>query len=149
MSTVWTLPSYLDALVTNLKARPGLTGVQVWSAPIATDEFELEAIAFIDVLTDEESAALGDRRREEIYTIEGVIEVNKPGMGDDVAKEARDRAAALLSEIETEIRDDTTQGLSPTVVRRSEIVTINLRQRIREKYRRCIIEFDIAVYHRK
>lgn len=149
MSTTWSMPEYLDNLVANLKARPGLDGVQLWSAPIAEDELELEAIAFIDINSDEESAALGDARREEEYIIEGVIEVNIAGMGDDVAKEARDRAVELMAEIESEIRSDPRQGLAPSVVRRSEVITINLRQRVREKYRRCLVEFDIQVHHRK
>lgn len=155
MST-WTMPAYMTALRDNLRARPGMENVTVASAPISPDDWEnagpdgaIEIFVFIDVRSEEASAALGDRRREEEYVIEGVCEVNYPGMGEDSAVTARDRCAALIAELESEIRSTPDAGLGPSVVRFSEITELNLRQRIREGYRRAIIEFDITVKTRK
>lgn len=143
--------TYLTALVTALKARPGLSGVQIWSAPIADTEFEWEAIAFIDIINDEEVATLGEgpNSRKEVYTIEGVAEVNVAGHGDVDATTARDRVIELVAEVETELRDSPDLGLGQPIVRFSEMANMKLRQRIREGYRRAILEFDIIVNRRK
>lgn len=144
----WTAALYLKALRDNLKARPGLSGVLVYGAPIGANDRINEAIAFIDIDTVEASAALGNRSREEDYTIEGVIEVNQPGAGDDIADAARDRAVAILAEIEAEVRERPDAGVNPPgqqIIRHSGITRKNLRQRTRDEYRVAIIEVDITI----
>ena len=145
----WTAALYLKELRDNLQLRPGLDGVQIHGAPIGSNDRINEAIAFIDIDTVENSAALGDRRREEEYVIEGVIEVNQAGSGDDIADVARERAIEILAEIEAEVRAKPDAGLNTPgveqIVRMSEITRKNLRQRTREDYRVAIIEVDVTV----
>lgn len=147
----WTAELYLTALRDNLKLRPGLNGVQIHGAPIGANDRINEAIAFIDINTTEDAAALGNNSREEDYVIEGVIEVNQAGSGDDIADEARARAVEILAEIEQEVREKPDAGVNQPgqqVVRFSGVSRKNLRQRTRDEYRVAIIEVDIRVQTR-
>ena len=141
------MPLYLTAFRDNLRLRAGLSGVQVMSAPVAAENVELEVITFIDVDTDEESATLGNSGREEAYICEGIIQVLEPGEGEDDAVVARDRAAALMAEVENEVRTSPDAGLNGAeqVVRMSAITRKRLRQAIQADYRRVVIEFDLTV----
>lgn len=151
VAQTWTMPAYLTALRDNLQALPALDGVQVRSAPIANDQVERKAIAFVDVLTEEESAALGDNRRREVYIIEGVIQVLEPGKGEEAAVAARDEAARILAAVEKEINLNPDAGLNvagPESIRFSGIVRKDLRQAVQDQNRRVLIEFDIEVQAR-
>ncbi len=147
----WTAPIYVTALRDLLRARAGLAGVRVDSAPVSKDDANAkEIITVIDVDTEQEPAALGPPNRQmEFYTVEGVIQVLKLGHGEDTAVEARDRAAALFAEVELQVQATPDMGLNTPateqVIRYSSITRKTLRQGIQTNYRRAIIEWNITV----
>ena len=130
----WTMPLYVTAFRDALRARPGLVGVQIMSAPIDKAIIELEAITVVDVDAEEEERTMGNptQGRDETYFLEGVLQVLASGEGEDAAVEARDRAAAIFAEVETEIRENPDMGLNATqgghYIRRAGITRKRLRQ---------------------
>ncbi len=145
------MPLYVTALRDLLRARAGLAGVRVDSAPVSKDDANVkEIITIIDVDTEEEPAALGPPNRQmEAYTVEGVIQVLKTGHGEDIAVQARDRAAALLAEVELQVQATPDMGLNAPlmeqVIRYSSMTRKTLRQGIQTNYRRAVIEWNITV----
>lgn len=143
----WTMAVFMTALRDLLRDRAGLSGVLVCSAPIDQNTLagEMEAMTFVDVTANEEPAALGKNRTEEVYTVEGIIQVLKDGADEATAVAARDRAAALLAEVEAQIRATPDAGLGGAVVRHAHVSSKALRQSLQDQRRRAIIEYDIRV----
>lgn len=147
----WTIGLYLDALRDNLRARPGLDGIRVDSAPVSKDDANTkEIITFVDADADQEPAALGPPNRQmEATTLEGIVHVLSLGKGEDVAVKARNRALELFAEVEDQVGDSIDQGLNVTgddqIIRYGSITRKVLRQGIQDRYRRAVIEFDITI----
>lgn len=101
-----TIPAFKAALATALRARANLATVQVsYGAPLPSpaDEF----IWLADVEGEQEAAALGAQRREEIYDLLTIVNVIRAGADQQAVTE---RAFALAAEIEDELRGDGTVG---------------------------------------
>jgi hypothetical protein len=98
-----TVPAVLDALKALLGARAGLDGVTVTTAP-SGDPIPTESIQFFGTGGDQAWDAIGNRRRKETYTIRGGIFIQRRGAGPDVWDAARERAYAILAELEDAIR---------------------------------------------
>lgn len=114
MATVTSsIPAAMDAFVDGLKERQAIidAGVQVSSGYLAGDVAAKESIALLDWGPANQSwGMLGNRRRDEEYSLNGWIWVVKTGKGEDVIRAARTRAFELLAEIEDFLRDDPTIG---------------------------------------
>lgn len=138
----WTGASVLDQLKTSLEARGGLSGVQVGTAPLG-DETQREAIIFFGVDGTQEWGILSESSpKEDTYTIEGAIWINKPGAGEVTAKAARDRAVAIFAEVEAQVRSDQTiNGL----VMMCEAQSVRLEQGSNTNGRWCQISFDLRI----
>lgn len=102
----------MDALKARLDLRAGLTGVTVATGPLG-DDTPAEAIVLVGVsAADQAYAALGSRPKDDMYDILGGIWVARPGAGEAVLKAARDRALALLAEVEADLREAPNIGLA-------------------------------------
>ena len=101
----WTAPTFVDTLKARLEARAGLAGVQVNSAPMG-DSTKPEAITFHAIEGEQEFRTLGrgPNTKDDSYTVWATVWINKPGQNEAVAKSARDRADAILGEVEDELR---------------------------------------------
>lgn len=149
----WIMPEYLTAMRDKLKLRPGLQGVMIYSSPMNHEDIEQETIVFIDVDSLEDYAVIGSsqaKTRNDTFIVNGVIWVQVPGAGEDIAVEARNRAAVLLGELETEIRADPSFGLNVAGTQKvisARVARKELRQGISpsDHYRVGLIEFDIEV----
>lgn len=97
-----TVPEAKAALLAAMRAQEGLQGVQIeWAHP--GKGIKRETIYFGDTLFDESPAALGNRNRNEDYTLELVVTVEKAG---NDAEGAERRVWALLAEIAGVLREN-------------------------------------------
>lgn len=138
-----TIPAFLDALRATLAARTLIAagGVLVATAPTG-EPVPRESIQLFDAAADQEWAASGNKRRREQYRVRGGIFISAPGAGEAKAKAARDRAFALLAEIEDALRLD--HNVSGTV-NQAQIAAYDLDQGAAKEGRWAAIEFFIAV----
>lgn len=102
-ATITTFAEFLDSYRELLIARPGLIDVNVFTGDMPSPDSGLESIQFIHVEQAEAATAHGNCRREEEYTVSGVIWIERPDAGEEVIKEARDRAVAIYREMALQI----------------------------------------------
>lgn len=168
MAGTWIIGTFLTNLATNLRARlatAGETSVKVFTAPMAADDDSDEAIAFISIEDDEETAALGARpsHAEARSVLRGILGVFQGIAADGAivistseaaAVAARTRALAILAYIELELRTNASQGIrgagSSDQVTSAYVSSRSLTQGINEDEtgRWAIIEFAITVVSR-
>ena len=99
-----TVPAFMAALLTALKARPGLSSTQVaWGVP--RGELQKEFMLLLDVDGEQTTKAKGQHRREEQFDLTVVISVVRT-RGE--AQAATERAYVLAAELENELRTNTT-----------------------------------------
>jgi hypothetical protein len=144
-----TVPDVLDALKALLDARRvaapagALAGVEVRTAP-SGDPVPFESIQMFGTAGDQEWAALGNRRRRESYTIRAGIFIRRMGAGEALAKEVRDRAYAILAELEDAIRVSPTLGLPDRVT--IQLARVDLEQGLNpDDGRIAALDLDLAV----
>lgn len=133
--------SVLDTIVAALKALSGLTGVNVFSGPVGAEEAGREWIIFDEARLVEVAAAMGGNR-EETWDVDGALMAAKPWQGTTELsiEAARDRALAILAEIETHLNDTYTGNL-PDV----ELTNARLTQDFGPEGRSCLIEFTFRL----
>src|SRR6185436_2449320 len=104
--------AFLNALVDGLNARPALIEktVQVASAWLGGDTDRNESIQFSDAEMSQEWGLLGNKRREETFTVAGSIGVHRAGKNEPVIREVRERVLVLLGEVEDFLRVDPSVG---------------------------------------
>lgn len=139
----WKGPDFLDALKTRLEARAGLAGVQINSAPMGADTAR-EAITLHALEGEQSWAALGQERKKDNFTVTGTTWINKPGANDAIAKEARDRAAALLAEVEAEMKNGFTT-VDGSQIRKLNLSNVGLAQGANDQGRWAQVTFSIDV----
>jgi hypothetical protein len=138
-----TVPDVLDALKALLDLRDGLAGVTVATAPTG-DPVPFESIQLFGTAGDQEWAAIGNRRRRETYTIRAGIFIKRLGAGEALAKQVRDRAYAILAELEDAIRVAPTLGLADRVV--IQLARADLDQGLNpDDGRVAALDLDLAV----
>lgn len=143
-ATVSSVPAVLDDLAARLPLRLGLSDVKVFTSPQG-DNTPDEAIVFIGVDGDQEFAALGRDKRNERYDINGGIWIQKPGADEETAVAARNRAYAILGELENELRAvPTLNGIVITI----ELKGHDLNQGATQKDRRVALDFRLHVFAR-
>ena len=147
------LPALLDALVAALQARPGLAGVAVYSCPVAPEDLGKEAIelaAETDVV--QTAAAMDSTDVEESFDVKGSIvcyHAMPAGAGhvatiNAAAKVVRDRACAILGEVESELA---TNDTVTATVRDARTTSIKVNQGMAPEGqlgRWCAIVFTIS-----
>ena len=147
-----TVPAFLDALKAALDARNiAATGGGTIAVTTAAsgEPVPPECIQLFRTTADQQWTLLGNRRRREQYTVYGGIYAQIAGYGEPTAKAARDRAYALLAELEQTLRADPSVGGS---VRQAELLTAELDQGITrggddEGARFATLAFSIGVVH--
>ena len=139
-----TVPAFLDALKAQLEARPGLSGVVIATSP--QSEEVIESIEFGFRITGSQNwAAFGQGRRQDHYTVTGIVWIAKDGAGDETASEARDRVYELFGELEDQLRSDRyVNGSVPNDVGAS-ITRADFGQWYDDRKRMARMEFDIEV----
>jgi hypothetical protein len=138
------VPAFLTALRSALIARPGLTGVGVFTAPPG-DELPPEALVVDRVVSTQAWAALGRQKREEGFTVFLVAHAAKPGTGEAIFAELRDRCFALAAEVENALRDDVSVA---GTVRVAQFARGELRQGAGTQGRWAQIEMQIDAAQR-
>jgi hypothetical protein len=108
-----TVPAFKSALLAKLNARTNLKNVQVTYGPPLPPSREW--IWLGDVAGEQQTAALGNQRREETYDLSVIIGITREGVDQQATTE---RAFALMAELENELRSDATVG---GVVRTAEV----------------------------
>lgn len=118
MSTT-TLPSFIDALVTALGNRGGLSGVRIYGCPVSPEELGKEGMEFAEEVSIEQSlAAMASSDLEESYLLSGSVLVARAVVGgasitaavNASAKSARDRCSAILEEVTDELATNDTMS---------------------------------------
>jgi hypothetical protein len=139
-----TVPAVLDAIKALLDARSALStaGVVVTTAP-SGDPIPAESIQLFGTNGDQEWAAIGNRRRRESYTIRSGIFVIRRGAGAAVWDAARERAYAILAELEDAIRVMPTLGLADRVI--VQLARVDLDQGPQDNGRWAALDIDLAV----
>jgi hypothetical protein len=137
-----TIPAAMDAFVDGLLARPGLEGVQIASGYLGADSDPKQSIQLTGASRAEQVwGMLGNRRRDEEYTLDGLIWIVVPGKNEPVIREARNRAFLLLAEIEDFLRVDPRIGQTTKV---SQLSRYPFEQGANDIGRWCQIDFEIA-----
>lgn len=99
-------PAVKAQLLTLLRADSALSGVQItYSHPGAT--IQQECVYFNRTVETERPAALGQRRQNEDYYMEVVVDVAQDG---DDAQVCEERCWALVAEVENTIRNNNGPG---------------------------------------
>lgn len=135
-----------DALVAALKLRANLAGVNIFSGFVGVEEAGVECIALEDARLVEVAAAMGGNRIE-TWEIDGEVAAVKPWTGGTTEltiKAARDRAVALLAEIETHL-NDTYAGELPS----AQLIGAELSDLIGAEGRVCVISFTLSMQQMK
>lgn len=142
MATVTSsIPAAMDAFVAGMVARPALDGVQVASGYLGADSDFKQSIQLTGASRAEQVwGMLGNRRRDEEYSLDGLIWVMVAGKNEAVIKLARDRAFELLAEIEDFLRDDPTLADTTLV---SQLGAYPFEQGANAEGRWCQVDFAI------
>lgn len=133
----------MNAFVDGMLARSLIVagGVQVASAYLGGDTARADSIQLTDVPNAEQSwGMLGNRRRDEEYTLHGLIWVFRGGKGETAIRQVRARAFELLGDIEDFLRVDPSIGGTTKV---SELSRYPLDQGANEEGRWAQIDFDV------
>lgn len=136
----WPVPATLDALKSILEARPALDGVTVFTGPPGDDAKFTDAFAFFGAEGDQEPITLSADSVGDSFRVFGSVFARKDGAGEVVTKAARDRAAALLAELEDTVSDDRTLG---GVVIQAEVTALDLNQGYDPGVRWAEIRFQV------
>lgn len=135
---------YLDALVANLAARPGLTNVGVFSGWVGPDG-GLTSIQFESVDSTDEWGLIGNRRLDEAVTITGFIWAQQPGAGEATIKAARDLAERIWAELLDELVTNPSQGVAEVLTNAHVASMAEENAVTADKQRVCRITFTVAM----
>lgn len=136
---VSTIPAFKAALAAALRSRANLANVQVsYGAPLPSPADEFVWLA--DIEGEQEAAALGAQRREEIYELMVIVNVIRAGADQQAVTE---RAYALAAEVENELRGDGTVG---GVVRFAQVAgPFRLEEMASDTHRGAQLTITVAV----
>tara|TARA_B100000927_G_scaffold285989_1_gene276826 strand:+ start:11921 stop:12364 length:444 start_codon:yes stop_codon:yes gene_type:complete len=128
-----------DNLKTQLSARSGLSGVDIFKFPPADGAPKTEFIFFGDASSNMDFETFG-KTYEEDLELSVFVYCLKPGAGDTVAGSAQDRALTLAQEVIDELADDSTVNNAVLV---SKVRNLNLENGLSDEGRFCQIEMQI------
>lgn len=140
------VPALLDALQSALSERDGLTGVTILSGPGSADDLELEYIMLglsnPQLNSTQRYKGMGNAYKEESIRFTNELRANYPGKGETAIRAVRDRAYAMLAEVEDCLRVTYTLGLAKVDV--AELTDHDTQQGADDKGRVCLISFAIT-----
>lgn len=120
-----------------------LKGV-VFTATPSGDPIPHESLQLFGTDGDQAWGAIGNRRREETYTIGGGILIVVRGAGEAIADAARERAYAILAELEDELRRFPNLELIAGQIQ-AQLSRVNLDQGPQDNGRWAALDIGIAV----
>jgi hypothetical protein len=144
MADASSLGAFLDAIRNALLDRPGLADVNIYTGPVGPTEVGEENIVFaVDPTSvNQDYPTIPQREAFESYDVEGRIWTVKPGSGEPVIKEARDRALAILNQVQSEVIGNKTMNGS---ARDLLLTGYELEQFVLDGARDCRISFTLNV----
>jgi hypothetical protein len=144
MATASSIGTFLDAVRAALLLRAGLSGVHVFTGPVDNLSIGTEAIVFAVDSTEvqQDYPTVPQREAFETYAVEGRIWIVKQGAGETAIKAARDRALAIMNEVQSACITDKTMSGS---VRDLKLTSYKLEQFPIDGGRDCRIAFTIDV----
>ncbi|HTE69092.1 MAG TPA: hypothetical protein VK942_10095 [Actinomycetes bacterium] len=110
MAATSSIPAFFDALKALLDARAGIIGpplVTVATGDLAADTPKESIVLFGTPTANREAVGLRGPQgisHDHNVVVAGAIRVVKPGQGETVIKAARDRAYAVLAELENQLK---------------------------------------------
>ena len=128
-----------DNLKTQLSARAGLSGVDIFKFPPADGAPKTEFIFFGDASSSMDFETFGKQYSEDL-DLTVFTYCLKAGAGDTVAGSARDRALALAQEVIDELADDSTINGAVLV---SRVRNLTEENGLSHEGRFCQIEIQI------
>lgn len=133
-----------DRMIARRDAAPTgpLSGVVFTAAP-SGDPLPAESLQLFGTDGNQGWGALGNRRREETYTIDAGIFIIRRGAGEAVADAARARAVAILAELEDELRRFPTLDLGARI--EVQLTRANLDQGAQDNGRWSALDLGLAV----
>jgi hypothetical protein len=147
MAATSSIPAFFDALKALLDARPGIIGppaVTVATGDLAADTPKEAIVLAGTTAADREAVGLRGPQgisHDHNVTVAGAIWIVKPGQGETVIKQARDRAYALLAELENQLK------ATPTVSDTCKFAAVTadpLEQGTNDEGRWCQVSFQIT-----
>lgn len=133
----FTVSDWKAAFKTDLEGRAGLSSVTIYDAETNTEDLAREHVVLGDWEQNVEYITF--RTKEESYVVDGRVSVKKP----NTAKAARDRALAILAEVETQLDSDPEGSAT---VWDALFVGYRAEERVdADNGRVCDIEFQIEV----
>lgn len=148
MGAISTLPDFLDALRTALAARAGLSGVNLFTAPVDEKSLGKECIVFCTEAQsgDITQPLMGGLEHFEEYDVQGFIWVTKPGAGETVIGTTRDRAFALLEEVHDYLASLTSTAATQAAITvdRADLSGWTLEQFAEPGERHATLKFTIS-----
>lgn len=142
MAIISTAPTYKAALVALLQADPNLAAVQV-SYGVLARNVEHETVEVGGISWDEEDwSALGNRRKDETYSVALFIYVTKPG---NTQQEATERALQLLGYVETLLRNNVVMA----GVLWAQVVPLEVAEAPGEEGGMALVKANVVVKARK
>lgn len=143
MATVTSVvDAFMVALADKLALRANLAGVQIATGWLGGDSAAMESIQLTAARAEQRWGMVGNRRRDEEFTVEATIWVTRAGKNETVIREVRARAFALLAEIEDCLRVDPTVD---NTVRVAQVSTYDMDQGATTAGRWCQLDFEILV----
>lgn len=144
-----TVPLVIAAIKARMDARRDadpdgpLSGVKFTTAP-SGEPFPAESLQLFGTDGDQAWGALGNRRREETYTINAaILTLTKRGAGEAVWDAVRVRAYAILAELEDELRRFPT--LETGVRVEVQLSRVNLDQGLQDDGRFAALDLGLSV----
>jgi hypothetical protein len=146
MPATSSIPAFFDALKALLDVRAGIVGpplVAVATGDLAADT-PPEAIILAGAAGPRENVGLRGPQgisQDQNVTVRGAIWIVKPGQGESIIKAARDRAYALLGELEQQLKS------TPTVSGTCQYATVTgdiLEQGLNDAGRWAQITWEIT-----
>lgn len=99
------VPTFMDTFCEQLRNRAGLAGAGIFSGPMGVDT-PPRAIVLFSVDEGQDWGAIGNRRKDEQFTVDGATWIEVAGADEATIKTARDEAFALMAEVEDQLRED-------------------------------------------
>lgn len=147
MASVTSVGTFLDKFRDALASRAGLSGVNIYTAPVDYVSLGPESILFaFEAASSDYEYYFPPRQVDETYQVKGGIWIVKTGAGESVIKEARDRALALLEEVQDQLAVSsatTALSLAALGVDDARITSWTIEQYAIDGGRDCRVSFTV------
>lgn len=149
----WTAPDFIDSFAEAIAQHPDFVAMSnpapkvftYWPSP--QESWTDDIIVGFTASDDEEHAALGQKSRRQSVTLSCAVRVVRPGAGQAVARQVRERAEVLLSIVSEVAKNPPDAGDAQTIsaiVRRRTMDQFPTFVNDSQEVRVCLVEFDVS-----